>query len=299
VFLIFTPYTYLFVSFYFLVLSFIFSIRNFYLFWLYIEILMLLFIGVSYTLFTNSYSQLITYFLYQTLASFCIIVFFLLDLKFLVLFSIFLKLGIFPFFSWYLNCLFRFPSFLIFLATTIHKLPPLYIIYLIFDLSVINFTILFLTFRLIIARLYMLITIDLRYLIIISSIGNNSFLILAVLSNNLNIFLFFFFIYLLNTFFLLNRFYNISSHSLSFTFSSFFSIYLIFLLFNIASLPPLPGFFSKFFVLFSFFSSFDSYNYFVILLLLLSNVLIIISYVKITLKYTTNIYSNTSSYFLF
>ena len=129
-FVIFTPFSYLFFSVYSLVLLFMFTLSNFYLFWVYIEIAMLLFIGLAYTIFLHSYTQLILYFLIQTLASFSMLVFYTLDQRYLLYFSLFLKLGIFPFISWYLNVLYRFPSFTLLIRRTLHKLPPLFLFHL-------------------------------------------------------------------------------------------------------------------------------------------------------------------------
>jgi hypothetical protein len=98
-FLYFTPFTYIFLTVYFIVLVFILRLDSVYLFWLYIEILMLLFIGVSFTIFSNSFTQLMLYFLIQTLASFRILVFYCLSVNYLIFIALFLKLGIFPFIS--------------------------------------------------------------------------------------------------------------------------------------------------------------------------------------------------------
>jgi len=95
----FTPYTYMFLSLYFFITFILLRISNFFIFWLIIEIIMLLYIGVSYTIFTHRYTQLIIYFLFQTLASFSILVSYLISYKYLLFISLFLKLGIFPFFS--------------------------------------------------------------------------------------------------------------------------------------------------------------------------------------------------------
>jgi len=63
------------------------------------EIVILLFIGVSYTIFIHRYTQLILYFLFQTVASFSVLVFYLFSYKYLLFVRLFLKLGMFPFFS--------------------------------------------------------------------------------------------------------------------------------------------------------------------------------------------------------
>lgn len=60
---------------------------------------MLLFMGLSYTIFAHRYTQLMLYFLMQTLASFGILVFYTLGSDYLLYSALFLKLGIFPFIS--------------------------------------------------------------------------------------------------------------------------------------------------------------------------------------------------------
>ena len=98
-FILFTPFTFLFFSVYLLVIVFLLTVSNFYFFWVYMEILILLFIGTAYTVFVGSYTQLILYFLMQTLASFGILVFYILEVQELLVISLFLKLGMFPFMS--------------------------------------------------------------------------------------------------------------------------------------------------------------------------------------------------------
>jgi formate hydrogenlyase subunit 3/multisubunit Na+/H+ antiporter MnhD subunit len=248
-FIFFTPYTYLFLSLYFIILTFMFSINNFFIYWLFIEIVMLLFIGVSYTIFIHSYTQLMLYFLFQTLASFSVIVFYLLTYKYLLFIRLFLKLGMFPFFSWYINVLYRFPSFILFLSSTLHKLPPIYIFYMMFEYQYIAFILLFCVLTVIISSIYMLYVKDLRYLVIISSVGNNSFMLLAILSNSVLVFLLFYTVYMVNTYLILYRFGNLSSHTMSYKLSySIFILALFLLLLNLGSFPPFPGFFSKFLV---------------------------------------------------
>jgi len=295
----FTPYTYLFLSMYILVLLFMFSIRNFLIFWLFMEILMLLFIGVSYTQFIHSYSQLITYFLFQTLGSFSILVFYLFSLKRLVYFSLFFKLGIFPFYSWYINVLYRFPSFILFLARTLHKLPPLYIFYILLDREDVRFLLMRSLITVLVSSIFIFYIYDLRYLLIVSSIGNNAFILLAVISGSLFIFLFFYVMYSLTVFFLLKRFNSITSHSYSFTlkFSSF-SLILILLLLNLGSFPPFPGFISKFLVFWERVSLYSEYMSLFLLLMIL-NVLMMLSYIRVLLKYLTNVYSNHSSLIIY
>lgn len=261
------------------------------MFWLFIEIVILLFIGVSYTVFIHSYTQLILYFLFQTLASFSILVFYIFSYKYLLFVGLFFKLGIFPFFSWYINVLYRFPSFILFLSSTLHKLPPIYIFYIILEYQYINYIMWFCILTVFISSVYMLYVKDLRYLIIVSSVGNNAFLLLAMLTNNIIIFILFYSVYTLNNYLILHSFGNLRAHSMSYTSSySVFILYLFVLLLNLGSFPPMPGFFTKFLVFFTCVSLYPDF-YFYLLLVMLFNVIIIVTYILIFFKYIINVYT--------
>ena len=130
------------------------------------------------------------YFLIQTIASFNILIFYIINNPYLLFISLFLKLGIFPFYSWYINVLFRFPSLIIILARSLHKLPSLYIFYIFIQLEHFNFLYPFIIITILVASVYILNTNDLRYLIIVSSIGNNAFLLLRCWLNSSRLYIF-------------------------------------------------------------------------------------------------------------
>jgi len=298
-FLAFTPFTFFFVRVYRVVLLFIFSLSNFYFFWLYIEIAMLLFIGLSYTVFTHSFTQLILYFLIQTLASFSMLVFYTLDFSYLFYFSLFFKLGMFPFMSWYLNVLYRFPSFVLLLSRTLHKLPPLFLFFLVYNSTYSSFILLSVLFSLVVGGFYMLNVLDLRYLIVVSSIANNGFLLLGLMSGSMFVFWLFYSFYFLNMFFvlyILGGFTKISFNQIRT--KSFTTIVILALLFNLAALPPFPMFFAKFLVLLEYFTSASNSTYMVVMLVL-ANVFIMASYCQLLIKYVVNNYSHSSSHLLF
>jgi len=298
-FLAFTPFTFFFVRIYRIVLLFIFSLSNFYFFWLYIEIAMLLFIGLSYTIFTHSFTQLILYFLIQTLASFSMLVFYTLDFSFLFYFSLFFKLGIFPFISWYLNVLYRFPSFVLLLRSTLHKLPPLFLFLLVYNSAYSSFILLSVLLSLIVGGFYMLNVFDLRYLIVVSSMVNNGFLLLGLMSGRIFAFWLFYFLYFLNIFlilYLLGGFTKLSLNQMRT--KTFITIFVLALLFNLAALPPFPMFFAKFLVFLEYFISDPSLIY-VVVLLVLANVFIMASYCQLLIKYVVNNYSHSSNHLLF
>lgn len=297
-FLVFTPFRYFFLSSYLIVLLFLFSINNFYLFWLYIEVLMLLFIGFSYTIFSNRYTQLMVYFLIQTVASFRILVFYTLDYKFLFCMFLFLKLGIFPFFSWYINVLYRFPSSLLLLSSTLHKLPPLLLLRIVFTSSEVALLSVICLITLVLGGFFMLRVLDFRYLLVVSSIANNRFLVFGIISGSYISFFIFYGLYFLTIalrLYLLDNFIKplLTSNSTK----PFIILLITLLLLNIAALPPLPMFIAKFLLIYDFLAIHSSFMGLVILLVL-ANVSMVVSYCQLFIKLTTHSYTNISIYFL-
>ena len=297
-FLVFTPFSYFFLSSYLIVLSILFSIRNFYLFWLYIEILMLLFIGFSYTIFSNSYTKLMVYFLIQTLASFSILVFYRLDYRSLFCLSLFLKLGIFPFFSWYINVLYRFPSFILLLRGTLHKLPPLFLIALVVSSADVTLLVVISLTTLVVGGFFMLSVLDFRYLLVVSSMANNRFLVLGVLSRSYFGFLLFYILYFLTMSVRLYVLDNFMKPLLtSQTTKAPIILLITLLLLNIASLPPLPMFIAKFLLIYEFLLMHPSF-FGLLVVIVLANVSMVVRYCQLFIKFTTYFYSNSSMYFL-
>ena len=298
-FITFTPFTFFFVRVYSLVLMFLFRISNFYFFWLYIEIAILLFIGLSYTIFTHSFTQLMLYFLIQTLASFGILVFYTIDLSLLFYFSLFLKLGIFPFISWYLNVLYRFPSFILLLRRTLHKLPPLFLFYIVYNPSYSSFVIVSVLLSLVVGGFYILNVLDLRYLIVVSSIANNGFLLIGLISGSMVSFWRFYLLYFVNMLIILFIIGSLIKPLVVPIRAKRLSVFIVIaLLLNIAALPPLPIFFVKFQVLFDFLSLNPSSLY-LLVALVLANVSIIARYCQLFIKYVTHSYSHPSNHLLF
>ena len=296
-FLVFTPFRYFFLRAYLIVLSFLFSISHFYVFWLYIEVLILLFIGFSYTIFSNSYTQLMLYFLIQTLASFRILVFYILDYRSLFCMFLFLKLGMFPFFSWYVNVLYRFPSSLLLLRGTLHKLPPLLLLSIVVSSSNMSLLVATRLVTLIVGGFFILRVLDFRYLLVVSSIANNSFLILGIVSGSYRGFFIFYGLYFMTIaarLYVLDNFMKLLSPQPT---KGFIVIFITFLLLNIAALPPLPMFLAKFLLIYEFLLVHSSYVGIVVLVVLV-NVSIVVSYCQLFIKLTTNSYSNLSIYFL-
>lgn len=293
-FLIFSPYSFLFFSFYILFLFSLFTIGSFYYFWVVIEILMLLFIGLSYTLFVNSYSQLMLYFLIQALSSFSLLVSYVYYSRLFITLSFILKLSMFPFFMWYLNVAYRFPNFILWVASTLHKLPPMLIIK-VFSLPILGDLLwLSILFTLFVRGVMILAVLDFRIVLVLSSIGNNSWFVLSQIVR-LTVFLGFVFFYSLSLFIVLSQFSSLSkpiSQSRLFLSSYTLSFWVL----SLSGIPPFPMFYFKVLVIFTFLTSFGLNYYF--LLFLLFNSLLLMGYVQSFLKYFVNCYSSHLNYIM-
>lgn len=291
-FLIFSPYSFLFFSFYILFLFSLFTINRFFYYWVVIELLILLFMGLSYTLFVNSYSQLILYFLIQALSSFLLLISYIYYSRVLITLSLLLKLSIFPFFIWYINVAYRFPNFILWLVSTLHKLPPILIIKS-FTLPIFSDLLwLSILFTLLIRGIIMLSVNDIRIVLVISSIGNNSWFILSQMVR-LAVFLRFLLFYSFRLFIVLHTFNSLSKPISQ---SSFYSSSypLAFWVLFISGMPPFPIFYLKVVVILGLLTSLGLNYYF--FLFLIFNSLIVIGYVQSFIKYFVNYYSSHLSY---
>lgn len=256
------------------------------------EFIILLFIGLSFTVFTRRYSSLMNYFIIQTIASFNLLVFYYLGFYELFLVSLFLKLSVFPFSNWYPSVVYRFPNLILFLVSTFHKLPPILLLF-VFPLSY-RWPIFFAVLRanLLTSSFLMLNLSDIRILLLVSSVGNNSWMLLAS-QLRLPVFLLYFTIYSIRLFLILVQFNSLTKPSP--TSSSPFILSLSLL--NLAGFPPLPLFFCKmvivyYTVLYSILSP-------SLLFFFIGAALIISSYVLCTLKYFIFCYSTKINFLLF
>ena len=73
-----TPQSFIFFSIYVLFIFLILCSDTFFIFWSLIEISTLVFMGMSYSLFKNNFSQLLTFFIIQTISAFSVLVFYVI-----------------------------------------------------------------------------------------------------------------------------------------------------------------------------------------------------------------------------
>jgi hypothetical protein len=294
VFVMFTPYSFIFFSLYNILLLSLFTISDFYYYWVIIELIILLFIGLRYTLFVSSYSQLIRYFLIQAISSFIILISYMYRFSLLITLSLLLKLSIFPFYSWYINVIYRFPNFIIWLRRTLHKIPVIIILFnfnIVLDYSLMWSSIVLTT---LLSGIMILSVIDFRIVLILSSVGNNSWMLLGQITTLLT-FLTFFIIYTISLFIVLLTFKGISKYSIV-TSSSSNPYALSFWVLTLSGMPPFPLFYLKIIVLLILLST-QGINYF-IFLFLVARSFILIGYIQSLIKFFIYTYSSFSHFLI-
>lgn len=163
-------------------LSLLPRISDFILFWFMLEMLILIFIGIAYTTLTNSISPLIVFFLMQTLSSFLILMSYLTRSTTLFSVGVVIKIGIGPALGWFIYSVVHFPSLLLLISCTIHKLPLLILItqFSIYLSSAFFWAVVIL--NTLIRGFLILSSLDLRYLLVASSVSNNSWFLVRQLS---------------------------------------------------------------------------------------------------------------------
>jgi len=293
----FSPFSFLFFSLYLCFFPVLFSCSSFYVYWLYIEFISLLFIGVCYTLFVSGMSNLIVYFLVQAAASMRIFVFYLLDIHILVLASLFIKLGLFPFFSWYISTIHIFPNFPFVVVSTLHKLPPLLVSYFFLNCTSSNFLHAIFVLNFLLAVVIMYRVSDLRYLLVVSSIPNTVWMVIACLMHDILSLVLFCFVYFISFFVFLTLFKTSTSLSARYKRSGFMIVPFL-LLINLAAIPPFPIFYTKFLVGISYYSYCPSRFFFISVIFFL-NVLGMIAYIQVRFRFLFVYITSPSLFLLF
>lgn len=273
-------------SFLFLYLiSLLFSITStdFFSFWLLMEFSSLLFL--SFILFSNtsfSYSSIIVFYLIQSSSSLGLLFSFLtLDTlllsPYLALLFLSIKIGLFPFNFWYVYSVLNFPTLPLFFTLTFHKLFSTYIFSSFFPSSHLTqwavgviIIVTLLTSSTLVASSPSLLSV-----IIISSLFNNIWIVLSSLLD-FSLFLLYFLIYSLLSFFLI--FYPSSPYTTP-------------LFFSLIGFPPLPLFFVKILILY--YSLLSGMGVTLPFFLLLSNVALISLYFNFSSFSLKSLYSSS------
>lgn len=287
-FLIFSPYVFIFRFLYSLFILFLFNVSSFFYSWVVIEILIFLFIGIAYCITQNNYSSLLSYFLIQSVSSFLILISYYMMNSFFMTVSLLLKFSIFPFVFWFINVAYSLPNFLFFLVSTFQKLPVFLMMKLFFfNFNFILFWISIITRTLISGSLILMLS-DFRIVLVSSSLARNSWFFIAHYSP----------VFYFSAYFLI---YSVSFYCILFLtghlvkpISSFKTLFLG--LVNLSGLPPFPLFFFKLLIIFN-------YGYVLgfsplLFLFLVVYCSVLRGYIQLILKYMVNIYSNSINFFI-
>lgn len=163
-----------------------------------------------------------------------------------------LKLSMFPFHFWFLQLVRFFPNFIFFLSRTLFKLPSIFILGLFRECLSISIILGSSIITLLMGGVLMLFSIDLRFLMLCSSVANNSWLVVSQYFGGFVVFGVFMVVY---SFFLLLVLKVVGSlMSVGFLTvtmgSSDQKFFLFFLLLNLSGLPPFLLFFAKIIVVY-------------------------------------------------
>ena len=289
VFLNFTPYSFIFLFFYLLSLLSLFSVSDFYVFWLVIEIMMLFFMGFCFSTFSLGFSSLIVYFLLQTISSLSLFVFYSFSLSLFFTFFLLLKLSMFPFYFWFLSVVYFFSNFAMFLSSSLHKLPSFLVIFLFFEAVSIPVLVLASLASLVFSFGFMLSTSDFRFLLLSSSVGNNGWFFLSALCS-MELFIFYFLLYSFFLFLVISSF-GATSLSLASHSGASLGVFIGFLVL-LSGFPPLPLFFVKLFVVY--YSSFFVATHYIFLFMAFSS-LLLAGYFRFVLSLSVSCFSHRVS----
>lgn len=256
---------------------------------------MFLFIGVCFRIITFGFIDLILYFIIQTIASLNIFVFYTLSLERFFLISLLFKLSIFPFLFWYLPVFKKLPNFVFYIASSFHKLPTFIMVNKFIYIYNINIISLSITLTLLLSGVLIFSINNARFIIIMSSVGNNSWLFLASMQT-LDIFYIYFLIYITNTIIILIFFSNFFTLP---NFNSLNSVLLfLFLLLSLAGFPPFPLFYVKLLVVSNLVSS-ATFSSIYLFTLLLRAIVIMAAYFRFSLSLLINVYRRINRFILY
>ena len=244
-------------NFYFLLLvSIIISIRfnSRFIIWLRLEINMLRFLPIISSGLNIELENSVKYFLIQRWASIIFLIsyffcsYFINSIRILLILSIFIKLGISPFHTWFISILKTCSLYILMLLSSLQKIIPLIILNNVFFFFRIFY------FCIIITIIFLLIilssVININKLLALSSLGNILWLISSnLLSLKLMILFLTIYVFLLMGIYL---FYNSFYYNLFIQINriNFFDKIIIVLLFiSLGGIPPLLGFLRKFLIL--------------------------------------------------
>ena len=290
-----TPHTFVFSVLYGMMLFVIFSVQDFFMFWVVIELSTLVFIGISYSCFKNHFSRLLMFFVIQAVSAFMLLIFFIKQSTFMFTLSFLIKMAMFPYHFWYFSLVPFFPNFVLIFSMTLFKIPSVYILRAFFNLLDLKLLFMSSLITVLVGGSIMIFSNDLRFILIGSSVANNSWFVLSQMTRTF-IFLTFFVLYswfVLVVFSVLDSLISYSSKNTSIS----ARVSMILGLIVLSGIPPFPIFFVKMFIVL-FMAANLNYSFFVLILMIL-NILVLLGYLKYIFNHILSFYGNLNSFILF
>jgi len=154
--------------------------------WFYLEIRIVVFIGILLSRKLNSRKPIIIYFSVQVIPSIIFLTLLVLGYLQFKCFSvitllILIKIGVAPFHSWYMSMSLQLPNFNLIWLLTIQKVIPLQIISMIFCKKTLYYMIII---SIMLATRYLLVQVRFKKILIASSILSNNWVLSAMLAEN-------------------------------------------------------------------------------------------------------------------
>lgn len=288
-----TPQSFIFFSIYVLFIFLILCSDTFFIFWSLMEISTLVFMGMRYSLFKNNFSQLLTFFIIQTISAFSVLVFYVMGWNLAFTLSLILKLSMFPFHFWYLNLIPFFPNLVLFISRTVFKIPSMLLLLFFYSNLNIESLIISVVLTIFVGAMAIIFRNDLRFLLIASSVANNSWFVLSILARFLlfSLYLFFYSAFLFLVLVSLGRLGSGSLYKLPFSSSSL----ILFSLVSIAGIPPFPVFFIKMCSVITLSSLFLGSRLYIFFIMLFS-VFMLLGYLKFCFSLIINVFTNQQSF---
>jgi NADH:ubiquinone oxidoreductase subunit 2 (subunit N) len=291
VFVILTPFTFVFLIFYGIFLFTLLYSPDFYFYWIVIECSSLIFIGVCYSFISFGFSSIMLYFIIQALCSVNIFVFYSLSFERILLVFLFLKLAVFPFFGWFPMVAIKLTNPVFLIISTFQKLPSLLLFYGFLSSYSSSFFIVCLSCTILSSSLFIFSTCNLRLLLAFSSVGSNAWLLLSCLCGLDFLFLFF----TTYSFIIFVLFWMVgSSLKINSSYSLFYTLVILILLLSISGFPPFPPFFMKLYILYHMTYS-SMFMLWSMQFVLISSVYALSSYIRFSIHHLVNIFCNTFS----
>jgi len=216
--------------------------------WFYLEIRIVVFIGILLSRKLNSRKPIIIYFSIQVIPSIIFLSILVLGyLKFkcflVITLLILIKIGAAPFHSWYISISLQLPNLNLIWLLTIQKVIPLQLISIIFCKKTLYYMIII---SIILATRYLVIQVRFKKILIASSILSNNWALSAMLAENTILWQKYFFsyrVFLVLLFIILGR--GTMEKTTSSSQAVFFIRVWVIILFFLRGFPPSPIFFIK------------------------------------------------------